>query len=108
LYFNSTKRYAKHIVSIQSGTKTYNINCTDLEYVESEHVYLGLYFTNHKQTIRLSLTNFLEQLPNKELVQINRSTAINPTFINHVEKSCLKLNDKVFKVSEKYKYNLTF
>lgn len=106
LYFNSTKRYTQHIVSIQSGTKTYNINCTDLQYVESEHVYLNLIFTNHKQTIRLSLSKFLQQLPNSELIQINRSSAINPNIINLIGKSTLKIKDKVFKISEKHKSNL--
>lgn len=65
LYFSSRKRYGQTIIPIQAGTKIYNINCTDLQYVESEHVYINLYFTNHIQTIRLSLTNFLQQLPNK-------------------------------------------
>jgi len=108
LYFSSNKLQKQHIVPIKSGTKIYNINCADLLYIETEHVYINLFFKNHTKIIRLSLTNFLEQLPNKELVQINRSTAINPTFINRLEKSCLKLNDKVFKISEKYKHNLTF
>lgn len=106
LYFNSTKRYTQHIVPIKSGTKTYNINCTDLQYVESEHVYVNLHFIHHKQTIRLSLTKFLEQLPNEELIQINRSTAINPNFIKHLGKSSLKLTDKIFKISSVFKKNI--
>lgn len=103
LYFSSSKRHTKHIVPILSGTKTYNINCTDLQYIESEHVYL--YFTNHTQTIRLSLSNFLQQLPNKELIQINRSTAINPNSINQIGKCKLKVKNKVFNISEKFKSN---
>ena len=106
LYFSSTKIHTQHIVPIHSGTKIYNINCTDLQYIESEHVYVNLFFTNHKQTIRLSLTKFLEQLPNNELLQINRSTAINPNAINHLEKSSVKMHDKIFKISDKYKSNL--
>lgn len=106
LYFSSTKIHTQHIVPIQSGTKIYNINCTDLQYIESEHVYINLFFKNHTQTIRLSLTKFLEQLPNNELVQINRSTAINPNAINHLEKSSVKIHDKIFKISDKYKFNL--
>ncbi|MFY0631319.1 MAG: response regulator [Flavobacteriaceae bacterium] len=103
LYFSSTKIHTQHIVPIQSGTKIYNINCTDLQYIESEHVYINLHFTKHTQTLRLSLTKFLEQLPNKELVQINRSTAINPNVIQHTGKSSLQVHDKVFKISEKHK-----
>ncbi len=106
LYFCSTKIHTQHIVPIQSGTKVYNINCTDLHYAESEHVYINLYFTNHTQTIRLSLTKFLEQLPNNELLQINRSTAINPNAINIIGKSKLKVKDKVFKISENHKSDL--
>ena len=106
LYFSSSKRHTKHIVPILSGTKTYNINCTDLQYIESEHVYL--YFTNHTQTIRLSLSNFLQQLPNKELIQINRSTAMYPNSINQIGKSKLKVKNKVFKISENFKSNFPF
>ncbi|MGB0892419.1 MAG: response regulator transcription factor [Flavobacteriaceae bacterium] len=107
LYFSSTKTRTEHIVPIQSGTKTYNINCTELQYIESEHVYINLFFTNHKQSIRISLTKFLEQLPNKELVKISRSIAINPNIIKQISKSKLKINDKIFKISDKYKSNLT-
>ena len=107
LYFSSTKIHTQHIVPIHSGTKIYNINCTDLQYIASEHVYVNLFFTNHTQTIRLSLAKFLEQLPNKELIQINRSTAINPNAINHLGKSSLKLHNKVFKISDKHKSNFS-
>ena len=108
LYFSSTRTQTQHIVTIKSGTKTYNINCTDLQYIESEHVYINLFFKNQTQSIRISLTKFLEQLPNKELVQINRSTAINPKSIKHIGKSSLKLNNQTFKISEKYKPDLNF
>lgn len=108
LYFSSTKISTKHIIPIRSGSKIYNINCTDLQYAESEHVYVNLHFTNHTQTIRISLTKFLEQLPNKELVQINRSTAINPKSIHQLGKSSLKLHNKVFKISDKHKANLNY
>lgn len=108
LYFSSNKLQKQHIVPIKSGTKIYNINCTDLLYIETEHVYINLFFKNHRQSIRLSLANFLEQLPHKELLQINRSTAINPKFIIRIEKSCLQLKDKVFKLSSKYKSNVIF
>ena len=106
LYFSSTKIHTQHIVPIKSGTKIYNITCTDLQYAETDHVYVNLYFTNHKEVMRLSLTNFLQQLPNKELVQINRSTAINTNYINYLGKSKLKIKDKIFKISEKHKPNL--
>lgn len=106
LYFNSTKRYSQHIIPIKSGKKTYNINCTDIQYIVAEHVYVNLQFANHTEIIRISLTKFLQQLPNKELIQINRSTAINPNMINKLEKSKLTIKNKVFKISEKFKTNL--
>ncbi|MFK8059491.1 MAG: response regulator [Polaribacter sp.] len=106
IYFSSTKIDSKTITPIVAGTKTYNINFADVLYVETEHVYLNLYLTNTKKVIRLSLINFLEQINSKQLIQINRSTAINPSFINSIDKNKVNIKDKTFKISDKYKSNL--
>lgn len=106
LYFSSTAINTQDITPFKSGSKVYNINCKELLYVEAEHVYVNLQFTDHKELIRISLAKFLQQLPNNELIQINRSTAINPNSITQINKSDLKIEDKIFKISKKYKYNL--
>lgn len=103
IYFSSLSKKKSDIIAIKSGTKTYNINISELMYVETDHVYLNLYFTNRLKAIRLSLSNFLKQITESKLIQINRSNAINPYFLDEITKNSLKIKQKSFKISENYK-----
>mgnify|MGYP005850249987 CR=1 FL=1 len=103
LFFSSQKKQLTKNLSIKLGSKVYNLNLADLIYIETEHVYIKLHFVNYEKLIRSSLSNFLELIPKNTLIQINRSTAVNPNFIEEIGKSSVKLKQQKFKLSSHYK-----
>jgi DNA-binding LytR/AlgR family response regulator len=103
LFFKNTGSKPQELLTLIDGTKTYQININNLMYVETDHVYINLFMIDAKIYIRNSLTKFLSTVPNKRLVQINRSTAINPEFITEKTKSNIKLSQKEFKISSVFK-----
>jgi len=106
LYFQSKKAINKTIVSLKLGSKVYNIDISKLMYVETDHIYIIPHFKNQKsQTLRSSLAKFISKLPEDKLVQINRSTAINPDYVEEFRKSKLKVNNTTFKISDVYSVN---
>lgn len=107
IYFNSEKNKNKDLIAIKSGSKTYNINLSDLMYVEAEHIYLNLYFLNRTKSIRLPLTTFLENISNDKLIKVNRSVAINPNFLDEIGRNNLKVQNKSFKISDIYREKLS-
>lgn len=76
----------------------------ELIYVVSEHVYVKAFFKNDKNLLlRISMQNFLDQLPSNSLIRINRSEAVNPNYITCTSKNIITVNGKIFKISSKYK-----
>jgi DNA-binding LytR/AlgR family response regulator len=105
LYFQSKEAEDNAFVSLKIGAKVYNINITDLMYVETDHIYIKLHFKNqNSKTLRISLSKFILKLPEDKLVQINRSIAINPAYVEEYGKSKLKLSGKTFKISSVYNH----
>ncbi|SDS41322.1 two component transcriptional regulator, LytTR family [Polaribacter sp. KT25b] len=99
----NAKRYeTKKFVSIHIGATTYNINLSELIYIEAEHVYVRLCYKTKKSLVRTSLTNIVELLPNESILRISRGIAINPKFIESVTSTSIKVNREVFKLSKKY------
>lgn len=110
IFFDSESNLKNLMTPIKYGAKVININIQELIYVESDHIYLNFYFINRLSTIRLSLSKFLQQIPNNQLIQINRSVVINPNLVNSFSQNKVKINDKTFKISELHKenYNVFF
>lgn len=97
----------KIYIKFETKTKTYSFNLNEIKYVQSEHVYLKLIFSdNTEQLIRCSLSKFLDLVPNKALLQINRSVAINPLFISKKSEHSLNLGEDIFTISPNFKDNL--
>ena len=106
ILFNNLATTEKKSINISIGNSTYNINLTELLYVESDHVYVILYFTSKTLLVRSSLKNFLSLLPKNNLVQISRGVAINPALIEKIESSKVIIADKKLKLSKNYRENL--
>ncbi|KGL62157.1 response regulator transcription factor [Polaribacter sp. Hel1_85] len=105
IVFDNLKDKTKEFININIGTTTYNINLTELLYIESEHVYVRLHYRTRSLLIRSSLINFLDLLPNKVFLQVNRSNAVNINFIENVGARDIKINTETIKLSSKYKEN---
>ena len=105
IYFSSDTHKENYKVPIKYGAKVFNVNLQELMYVESDHIYLNLHFTDRLSSIRLSLSKFLQQISEEELIQINRSVAINPNLVSMFRSNNLEIDNKTHKVSDKYKSN---
>lgn len=97
----------KRILKFETKTKTFTFNLSEIRYLQSEHVYLKIYFSDYtEQLLRCSLSKFLALVPDNVIVQINRSVAINPSFITEKSETNLSLNRNIFTISPNFKENL--
>jgi len=108
LYFSTVKTDSFKSFKLIIGKTTYNIDLTKLLYVKSEHVYSRLIFLNKTLLIRESLSNLIDIFPQEILVRINRSVAINPSFIIKATGTTLEIGDEIFKLSRKYCDNIEY
>ena len=102
-HFNTTKKAVSNIMAITIGSKIYQINKSEIIFVKAENVYLNIHHSNQqKQLIRFPLSKFLSHFSSKELIQINRSTAINLKFVEEYGLSQIKIQEQYFKISKKF------
>tara|TARA_R110002126_G_scaffold99202_1_gene230295 strand:- start:2217 stop:2927 length:711 start_codon:yes stop_codon:yes gene_type:complete len=102
-HFNTIKKAVSNIVAITIGSKIYQINKSEIIFVQAENVYLNIHHSNQqKQLIRFTLSKFLSHFSSKELIQINRSTAINLKYVEEYSLSQVKIREQYFKISKKF------
>lgn len=102
-YFNTIKKAVSNIVAITIGSKIYQINKSEIVFVQAENVYLNIHhLKQQKQLIRFPLSKFLSHFSSKELIQINRSTAINLKYVQEFSFSQVKIQEQYFKISKKF------
>ena len=107
IYFNQQPEEDKpRFHTLVVGSKTININLSELSYVQADHVYIRLHYKHKQQLIRCSLSRFLELIPEQALIQINRSTAVNPDHILEVGRANIIVDDIEFKISKTYRASL--
>ncbi|MHB0755980.1 response regulator transcription factor [Polaribacter sp. M15] len=102
-YFKTIKKAVSNIVAITIGSKIYQINKSEIVFVQAENVYLNIHhLKQQKQLIRFPLSKFLSHFSSKELIQINRSTAINLKYVQEFSFSQVKIQEQYFKISKKF------
>lgn len=88
---------------LSAGKDIFRIEYTSLLYAKADHVYTNLFFKNEKDIIiRKPLKTLISELPENWLIQINRSTAINPIQIEKVMHNNLFILGQEFKISANY------
>jgi DNA-binding LytR/AlgR family response regulator len=103
LFFNDQQEKSNALFAFKNGSKVIQINLNKILYIESDHIYITLYFIDKTQLLRSSLSNFMEMITNENIVRINRSTAVNLNFIEEFNKTAIRIRNKHFKISEKNK-----
>jgi len=98
----SNKLKSSKIFKLQIGKTVHNINLENLIYAESDHVYIHLIFTNKNLVVRSSIGNLIKSLPEKSLIQINRSTAVNPKFVTHSDAKIVAVGTTEFTKSPNF------
>jgi len=92
----------KDMIEIMDGKKMHRIDSKKIIYIKADKIYLDLYFSDKKITIRNTLVNVLKLLPSEKFAQINRSCIVNRDFIQEISKNTIKINNTTFKISKYY------
>lgn len=69
-------------IFIKDGYYFHKVKTDDIFYMESDHVYINVYTSSKKITVRASLNNYIENFSSDTFFRPHRSYAIN---INHIE-----------------------
>jgi DNA-binding LytR/AlgR family response regulator len=101
-HFNAITETVNNIVYIPIGSKVYQINKSKIIYIQTENVYLTIHYAAQQQLIRFPLSKFLNLFSSKELIQINRSTAVNLKYVEEYGLSQVKIQQQNFKISKKF------
>ena len=93
-----------NIIFIKTGTAIERINLEDIHAILSEGNYCTIKTNRQGYTKRTSLTKMKERLANKEFIQVNKSTLLPISKIDHVN---LALN-KVTVAGDEYHLSRSF
>lgn len=97
------KQNSESLFFLSAGKQVFRIENNNLLYANADHVYTNLHFYDGNDIIiRKSLKTLIKELPQNWLIQINRSTAINPKHIKKRVHNTLFIKDLEFKLSPNY------
>ena len=80
---DTTNSYShKDSIFLKDGHYFHKVNTNDIYYMESDHVYVNVYTSTKKITVRASLNNYIANFSSNIFFRPHRSYAIN---MNHIE-----------------------
>jgi DNA-binding LytR/AlgR family response regulator len=94
-----------NVFSFTIGNVKHNIDLSKLMYIKSNHIYIEMVFSDHNLLVRCPLKKMMALLPEKTLLQVNRSVAVNPLSIIAVNKKYVELTSVNLKISSLYEDN---
>ena len=94
------------IFVLKNGTAYSRVHPEHILYVEAQGNYVEVHLTGHRWVLRSSLTVILQALPQGLLVRINRAQAVNILRVEHVGSYEVRLNDRSFALSDRYRPEL--
>ena len=69
-------------IFIKDGYYFHKVNVNDIYYMESDHVYINIFTSFKKITVRASLNNYIENFSKDVFFRVHRSYAVN---LNHID-----------------------
>jgi DNA-binding LytR/AlgR family response regulator len=86
-------------VIIKIGATTHRYFIEDITYALADHVYTELFCKKGSDILRISLQGLIDEFPEGEMIRVNRSVAVRRKAIDRIDKTCIYIADKVFKIS---------
>tara|TARA_R110001583_G_scaffold14043_3_gene59270 strand:- start:697 stop:1419 length:723 start_codon:yes stop_codon:yes gene_type:complete len=78
----------------------------DILYIESSHVYVILFLTNHQKIlVRISLTEIISNL-STNFIRIHRGFIVNIKHINQINRNVVIIGEKNIPIGKKYRDNI--
>jgi len=77
---------------IKDGYYFHKVLIQDIYYMESDHVYINIYTTSKKITVRASLNNYIENFNKDIFFRVHRSYAVNVNKIDSINSDHVMVN----------------
>lgn len=98
---NFTEKRKKTLIRLQSGTESHVVRIGDIQYLESDHVYIKVYIAGIKQPllVRQALKELLDLLPMDQFIQTHRSFAVNLKHISSWDRAKILIGSAEIPIS---------
>ena len=88
---------------LKSGTKMLKFDPADIFYIEASGNYAELFLGDEKTLVDHTLSELMNQLPNKHFLRVHRSYAINVDHLSEYESHQVKVGDKTLPIGKTYR-----
>jgi hypothetical protein len=112
LFSRSKKSITNKTLTIKTGSQIKLIQLDDIDWIEAETPYIGIWVKQNKYLYQSTLSKILTELDSEKFIRIHRSTIVNILEVEHIESRSngdydLFLWDKtVLRLSRNYRQNL--
>jgi DNA-binding LytR/AlgR family response regulator len=77
---------------IKEGKVLMRINCNTIAWLETDENYVMIYLADGKRkSVRVPLSELLQQLPEKQFVRIHKSYVINKKYVSELRATTIKV-----------------
>lgn len=80
-------------IELQAGDRIVLVNWTEIQYIQSENVYINVYLEGTKYLIRKKLSDVQEQMPKQTFFKPHRSYLINLRFVKSFDGKKILMNN---------------
>lgn len=91
---------------VKDGHSKKRVNLVDIEYIQAQGDYLLIQLINGKMLVLYKLTEFIKLLPKHQFVRIHRSTIVNLSKVNVIEKDHLLVHSTDLSIGKTYRHEL--
>lgn len=96
----------KDYLFIKQGASFRKIAVEDIQYIESDNVYIYVYTLDAKLLVRSTIQNYLELIGSPRFFRIHRSFAVNVVHIETINSETLQLRDRELPIGKSYRDEL--
>lgn len=96
----------KNYIFIRKDHFFYKIKLSDIKWIKSEGNYLDIFCISSKYLVRLSLKEFLSNLPEDTFIQIHRSYIVNIHFVDAFGHRMIKIGNTYIPIGQSYVENI--
>lgn len=92
----------QNVIFVKDGNFFTRLNLEEINYLESDHVYVNIFTQNRKLTVRGSLNHFYEQLDKKRFFRVHRSYIVNINRVDSISNDHVVVNGMEVPSARKY------
>jgi DNA-binding LytR/AlgR family response regulator len=93
-------------ITVKSDRRIYQINVSDIQYLESCGDYVTIHCTDKKLMVHGTMKSWEEKLLGSTFLKVHRTTIVNLLKIDHLEGNLIKIGEHKIPVSEQFKEQL--